>query len=87
MCCRGAGLRFDGVLGCVAGELDQCLRVCQHVLLQCRINVLGSAEVYCQCAGSCLRVCHGILPGCWANASGPARKVPGTVEDMWESPV
>ena len=61
--------------------------VCQDVLPRCRINVLGSAGVCCRCAGSCLRVCCGVLPGCRANASGSAGKVPGTVGDMWESPV
>ena len=61
--------------------------VCRDVLPRCRINVLGSAGVCCRCAGSCLRVCCGVLPGCRANASGSAGKVPGTVGDMWESPV
>jgi len=49
-CVAGARLRFDGVLGCVAEEPGQCLRVCQDKLPGCRVNVRGSARVYCCCA-------------------------------------
>ncbi len=49
-CVAGAGLRFNGVLGCVAREPGQCLRVCQDVLPGCWVNILGSARVCCHCA-------------------------------------
>ena len=59
--CWGAGLRFEDVPGCVAGEPGQCLRVCWVVLPGCWVKIWG--------------VSSDILPGCRVNVLGAAGKL------------
>ena len=64
--CWGAGLRFDGVPGYVAGGPGHCLRVCWDVLPGSRVTVWGFA---------------GVLPGCWVEiwVAAACRKAGWTV--------